>query len=430
MAAKQVSAAAQHPAGSAPTSPGAGVGQYPREFLQQLVDQAACFNLFVLPDGGGENGPVRDPGGSVVGIRGSGRIHRFGIELSHASVETGVRASNTVGEVVGRVRFRWMVVPHEFLALPEREPPPTGLDRVRSQRFAMQEMELTFGSGRDGFRAFGAGRTFPMPAGGESALMAAAVGDITECHGKFAGVKGNFTLCGRLMPEHGFQGHIIVRLLDPDGKLRTQATIPAPTPTSSPERGLTYLMWGAQKGKTPQEENRFSVSPDGQVRGLNIPVQLRHLSLEFDLQGPTGFRTANLCLGEAIGTEVGFGRGSIPNAPPTGTPRSPYLFEGVARYSFHDRQAQTVGAITTNVVEGRRFDVLFAHAPDAMSWRFGFFGPVIYGSGSFRGAHGVFYGASGSVFNPPPGDHVVTHLYYVCLADPGGRFRTPLGPAS
>ena len=41
----------------------------------------------------------------------------------------------------------------------------------------------------------------------------------------------------------------------------------------------------------------------------------------------------------------------------------------------------------------------------------------------FRGVRGMFYGASGSVFNPPPGDHVLTHLYMACLDDPDGRFR-------
>jgi hypothetical protein len=181
-------------------------------------------------------------------------------------------------------------------------------------------------------------------------------------------------------------------------------------------------MWAAQKGKTPEEENRFSRGPDGQVRGMNIPVRLRHLATGMDL-GAGGPRAPGLRIGDPVGMEVGFGRGSVPEAPPTGTPRAPYQFEGVARYSFLDRQGRPVGAVTANVAEGRRFDVLFPAAPGVTGWRFGFFGPIVFGSGALRCARGLFYGVSGSVFEPPPGDHVVTHLYAACLDDPGGRFR-------
>jgi hypothetical protein len=75
-----------------------------------------------------------------------------------------------VGQPVGNLDFRWMIIPYEFMARPDREPPPAMLDPSRSQRFAMQEGTFTFGDGQDGFRSFGAGRTFPMRVGGRLKL--------------------------------------------------------------------------------------------------------------------------------------------------------------------------------------------------------------------------------------------------------------------
>jgi hypothetical protein len=388
-----------------------------------LVDQSACFNIFVVPAKGPPAAIPNPAGRGTIGFNGSGAIHRFGIDLRPPSVQGGIRVANVVGECVGQVCYKCRLIPYEFKARPRHEPPPTVLDAERSQRFSLQEMTLTFGNGGDGFHCFGAGRTFPMLFGKRPSLLAMAVCNISEGQGQFQGCEGNLTFCGKVRPDQGFTGHAVIRVVDQKGRLRTQAAIAPPQPLLEPDPGTTYLMWGAQKGTTPDQANRFSLAPDGQVRGMIVPVQLKLLTLDFDVRGPSGFRCADLRVGEALGLESGCGRGADPDAPPTGTPLSPYEFEGVARYTFQDRGGRPVGAITTNVLEGRRFDVTLAGARDQTAWRFGFFGPIVYGSGCFHGVRGMFYGASGSVFNPPPGDHVITHLYMACLDDRHGHFR-------
>jgi hypothetical protein len=401
--------------------PAAGPG-YSREQLQHQVDQAAAFNLFAVPENGRGGCAVRR-GGQVVGVRGAATVHRFQVELQPVSAANGVRAANRFGEPVGRMEFRWPVIPHEFFALPDREPPAAALDLSRSQRLALQETVIRFGDGADGFACFGAGRTYPMVVGGRLRLMAAGVANVAEGFGKFRGHEGNLTLCGELCPDRGFLGHVLVRIVDADGALRTRAERPPLEPRPDPAPGLTFLMWAAQKDPTPGQENRPSLGHDGQVRGMNVPVGLKCLELDFAVDKPDGFRCAEFSPGDAVGLEVGFGRGADPDAPPSGSADSPYLFGGVARYRFDDGQKRSVGALTTNVSEGRRIDVELAGVPGVTGWRFGFFGPVIYGSGYFRGARGLFYGASGSVFLPPPGYHVVTHLYAACLDDADGKFR-------
>jgi hypothetical protein len=95
----------------------------------------------------------------------------------------------------------------------------------------------------------------------------------------------------------------------------------------------------------------------------------------------------------------------------------------VSLYSFYDSGGNTVGTLTANVLEGRRFDVRFSRAPQEPGLRFGFFGPIIFGTGCFKGAQGVLYGASGSVFKFPPESHVISNWYVLRLLDPDGKFR-------
>lgn len=405
------SSVATPPGVSAPQASGAAVAP---EVIQRLIDQVAGFNLFVVPNGGNAAGA-----NGITGFVLSEAVHRFDVVLQPPT-SNGVQATNTFAESVGRVDIRWFMIPDDFVARPDRQPPATRLDPAISQRFVMQETTFSFGDDRDGFRSFGTGRTFPMKVGNESRVVVGGIGNLTEGFGKFRGHVGNFTICGDLTPN-GFQGNILVRIQDSDGNLRTGEQLPPAQPQADPDPQTTYLLWAAQKGKGPDQENSASIGPDGQLRGLNIPTQLK--LLEFGFSAQNGFQASNIKVGEVVGREIGFGRGSIDGADPSGSPMNPFLFEGVARYSFFDSSGKPVGAITTNVLEGRRFDMKLPAAPSEPALRFGFFGPILYGQGCFKGVEGMFYGSTGSVFHPPPGDHIITHFYMARINDPNGKFR-------
>jgi hypothetical protein len=399
--------------------------------LQALIDATATFNIFVTADRGGGDSRARPrgDGGGVAGIRCGGLLRRFDIELETPSA-SGVRAANLLGEAVGRIDISWTFIPNSFAARPGgRGAPSERLDPTRSQRFVMDEMTFTFGDGRDGFRSFGTGRTFPVDAGGRARLVVAAIGILTEGFGRFRGHEGNYTLCGELTEGGGFAGHVIGRVVDEQGDLRTSASLPrASSGGERPDEDYTYLMWLAQKGKGPSQANRPSLTPDRQLRGLNIPMELKLVRSSFGANGGEGFRAGLLRVGEVIGLEVGFGRGSRPDAIADGTADNPAQFEGVARYRFDDPQGgNAAGSFTTNVLEGRRIDYRYSAAPGETAWRFGFFGPILYGAGCFQGVEGTFYGASNSFFKPPPGDHVITHCYFARVYDPDGKFRSRAG---
>lgn len=396
--------------------------------LQHLVDQAASFNVFTMPDGQTPGSVIARPSrsGAVLGIEGSQTLHRFAIDLDLPSLEQGIRAANRIGPAVGRLDFRWMIVPPEYVARPDQEPPATALDASRAQRFVMQEMVFSWGDGGDGFYSFGAGRTFPtMVMGGKPHLSALAVGVLTKGFGRLQGYQGNFTVSGELTPEGSFTGNIMMRIVDPAGHLRTLKDLPRVEAMAHPDPNTTFLSWIAQKGKTPDQENTFSINSDGQVRGLNIPVALKRVQVDFMPGGPAGLTSLDLRLGEVIGREIGFGRESIPRTPGRGTPLAPFQFEGVSRYTFYDAQGRTVGAFTANVVEGRSIQMQLPEAPDQPALRFGYFGPIVQGFGCFQGAHGFLCGAAGSVFAPPPADHVISNMYVARILDPQARFRIP-----
>jgi hypothetical protein len=387
------------------------------ETIQSLMDQAAGFSLYATPDlSGKDNGGER-------GFAASETLSRFNIILE-APTSEGVRASNAYGEMVGKLEIRWLIIPNDFVARPDREPPPCELNPTISQRFVMQETTFIFGDGRDGFRSFGTGRTFPMMVGDKARAVAAAVGNVIEGFGKFKGHEGNFTICGDLQ-ANGFKGHILVRIADPAGELRTQADLPPLQRQAVLDPQSTYLLWAGQKDHGLERANRFSVGPDGQVRGMNIPIRIKRLRL--DCAAPGRFEGNDFTVGQAVAREIGFGKGSVAGANPVGTALSPFLFEGVAHYTFHDASGKKVGTITTNFLEGRRFDTKLPGAQEAPAVRFGFFGPIIAGSGCFQGIEGMIYGSTGAVFYPPPGFHLITHFCAARISDPEGKFRGALG---
>jgi len=407
--------------GAAPAAPGSAPTVDP-EAVRALINQATGFNLFAVPDP-----PIQysNFGNGESSFATTETLHRFEVKLN-APTPRSVQAINTVGEAVGNMDLQWFVIPDDFMARPDRQPPAIPLDPRVSQRFVMQQMTFTFGDGTDGFRSFGTGRTFPMMVGNQPRVIVCAVGNVTEGFGQFQNHDGNYTICGDLT-ANGFQGDILVRFQDQDVSLRSEEPLPLIQPQTNPDPQTTYFLFTGQKGQEQGGvDNHFSLGPDKQVRGIDITTQLRSVNLDFAVPGR--FQGKNFTVSKnMIGTEIGFGRGSIPTAPPAGTPLSPYMFEGVAQYTFSDNKGRPVGAILTNVIEGRRFDMRLVGAPGDQAWRFGFFGPIIYGTGCFEGAEGMFFGSSGSVFYSLPQGQIVTHFYMVRLNDPDGKFRANNG---
>jgi hypothetical protein len=390
--------------------------------LQRLIDESATFHVLVVRSSGG--GTVVRRGADVVGFEATQPIYRLSLALDLPG-SAGVTGSNLVGEQAGEAHLRWIVVDRPFVATPGRPPAGVAVDHSRSQRFVMQEATFRFAGGH-ALRAFGTGRTFPMSDDrGAPRLAVAAVGEIVDGAGSFRDRPGNLTLSGEVAEDGAFTGHVMIRMLDVDGLLRRDAVSEA-RDIGPQEEGITYLTWIAQKSKSPDQENTFSLTPAGRPRGLNIPVELRRVFTDFSSED--GFRVSRLETRDVIGREIGFGREARPRSPGAGTPATPFQFEGVSRYSFYGPRGETVGTLTANVLEGRSIQVALPGATDAPGLRFGYFGPIVCGTGCFANVNGMLYGTAGSVFAPPPAPHIISNLYIARLYDSTSRWKSPSAP--
>lgn len=380
--------------------------------LQRLVDQAANFHVGTVPAGS------RSVAG---GMEIKQPVHLMSIEQFYPA-GGGMQAATAAGPAAGNLEAALRWIPDGFVARPDRHAPETPFRPGVAQRFVIQDGTLQLGP-HAGFRFFGAGRVFPVCAGGSTRYMAGVICNIVEGFGGMHGLEGNCTWCGDFTHQGGFRGHIMIRVRDPHGRLITNDPVPTFQPTPDPEPGVSYLSWIGQKTPDARLANSASMGADEKVRGLNIPVDLKIVSTGWSVAGGH-LHVRALHPAEVIGLEIGFGKEAAPRSPLTGTAMAPYQFEGVSRYTFHDRQGNPVGAFTANVLEGRSMNVHIEGAPGQPALRFGFFGPLITGTGCFAGVQGMLYGASGSVFNPPPLDHVISNWYVLRLYDPEGRFRS------
>src|SRR6185437_7401757 len=108
---------------------------------------------------------------------------------------------------------------------PGKLPTPSLFDRWNPQRFTMLDGDFSFSEG-DSFRGYGVGCTYPITVDGAPRLLAAVVGNLMEGEGKFRGREGSFVMTGTVTSSLGFLGQISLRVLDPDGVLRTERELP------------------------------------------------------------------------------------------------------------------------------------------------------------------------------------------------------------
>jgi hypothetical protein len=400
-------------AGVAPP-PGAGTEASSPEVLQRLVDQAAYFNALSLPDVKTSEVAIRGQGSNddIVGFRICEDLHRFAVTVLPPTDDGGLKAANVVGDSYGKFTHRWVLAPDDFVALPGREPPPTRLDPSRSQRFVMLDGVCTFGGSKNGFRGFGAGKTFPVTANGRTQLLAATVGTILEGFGSLKDhEQGTYLHCGSLSQECGFTGNMLLRVMDSQGTLRARGSLPSLRLCPFPEPDITYIVFRGQAVESDPVTPR--VGADGQFKGLTVVQGLRLISLSSDSSKAGGPRSLTR-VGQVIGkitAHVDFNP-----AYPGGTALNPIPFTTFDELNFTDEAGRDIGGFTADSSEGRVFNIKVAGQAGI---RFGGVGQILSGTGPFQGMSGLMTDNSVVIFTP----HVSASLYVLRLHDPDGRFR-------
>jgi hypothetical protein len=400
---------------SPPAVGGSAAPPVPADIVQHLVDRAAHFNMFSMPGRRAASAAIRASSGGVIGVTVHEALHRFSITTRPPTGSAPLTARSVIGERAGSFTHRWLIAPADFVAAPNREPPPTRLDPSVSQRFVMLDGTCTFGDGADGFRSFGAGRTLPTTVNGEPRLLATAVGTILGGFGKFkAHEEGTFVYCGTLLPDRGFTGNVLLRVVDQQETFRTDRALPPLDARPNPEPDVSYVIFRGQAVASDPVTPR--VGPDGRPTGLVVEQGIRLLALDFKAAGQGGLQST-ASVGPLIGritAHVTFN----PTAAP-GTALHPIPFTSADEFVFFEREGgPPVGAFTADSSEGRVFQTQVGGQP---AIRFGGIGQVLGGTGSFQGINGLMTDNSVVVFTP----HVSASLYVLRIHDPGRRFREP-----
>jgi hypothetical protein len=383
----------------------------PFPVVQYLLDQASYFNMLSVP-----GAPLKTitSGGDTVGFEITEDLLRFSIEMEKPSVEHGVRARNCAGELLGRIKHRWLFAPDDFDAHPGEEPPPTAFDAGLEQRFVMLNSVCTF-TGHDSFLGFGAGHTIPVSAGGCPQLLAGAVGAILKGEGKFEGLDGVYTYCGSLHPARGFTGSVVLRVVDPTGRLRGQANSSRTAFIPSPDPDFSYIAFRAIK---PDDSYKTTLTykADGTPQGLHLEPQLRAFNIDCGVtaRGPKSDTTTGFVLG-SMTADIAFNPLN-PGGP--GTNVAPIPFSNFDVYRFHSEDGALVGSIGGNGSEGRTF-LMTLPANNQQAVRFGGFGPLQDGRGALTGAVGMM--AHNSAVGIAP--HALATLFVCRIFDPEGRHR-------
>ena len=386
--------------------------------LQRVIDQAAHFNIFSMPDRSLTDPAIFAPGSStgVMGMRVREQLHRFQITVQPPAAARPLIANNVVGEVAGRFSHRWMFVPDDFAAAPGREPTSTVLDPSRAQRFVMLDSVCSFGAGDDGFRGFGSGQTLPTTIDGRPRTLITAVGSILEGFGKFRGhEQGTYVYCGALDRQQAFVGNILLRVMDPEGSLLTGTDLSSPEAQPDPEPDVTYVVFRGQA--VPGDPVSPRIGANGQPNGLVVVQGLRLLDLDFNSR--RGGVQSTFRVGQSIGritASVTFNP-----AAPGGSNLDPIPFLADDEFVFFDREgAPNTGAFRANSTEGRVFKTRLAGADGI---RFGGTGRILSGSGPFEGISGLMTDNSVVTFTP----HASASVYVLRIHDPQGRFRGSSG---
>jgi hypothetical protein len=414
------------PTPSAPTGadgapPDLNVGKYSFQVVQHHLDQAAYLSMIAAPDTNRKSTRILTDGGpgNCIGIEGTRMLHRFDVIAQVPIAEKGLTAVNRLGQPCGTLSSRWFMIPDDYQALPGQQPPPTRLDPSRSQRFVMLDECFKFGD--DGFYGFGAGCTLPVKWGGQPQLMAGGIGNLMKGFGKFAGLVGTFVLNGCFLEGQGYQGSITCRVFDPERKLRHGRPLPPFTPTHDIEPDVTYIMWRGQK-KDPTQKSSLIIGPDGQPQGLRTPAELRSIHLDFASRKQSGVRTV-MSIGEVIGkldAAILFNPLN-PGAP--GTATQPIPFQTRNKYEFTNHEGRTVGTVEGFVSEGRVFNVALQGLPGQPAIRFGGYGLLEGGTGTFTGIEGTLAVNSSVGISP----HALSLLQWLRVYDPEGKYRARTG---
>jgi hypothetical protein len=404
------------------TLPDVNAETYPYERVQQLLDETVSLSLAAVPDGTYRREATLTPGheDDWFGINGGygvdfeSTLHRFDA-VPRLDPYTGrLAVSQLAGEAVGRLHCRCLFAPSSAPWDPATHPAATIYDPWRSQKFVTIACDFIFGGER--VDAYATGRTYPVVAEGEPFVLMGAVGNFMRGTGRFEGLEGTFVLTGRFTVSLGFLGNVSCRIVDPEGRIRTDREMPAIAGVHDPFADQTFIVLrGVKRDRTVR--TTYGPPPGPDLVSLITPSQMRTILTEPLVRDRAGLR-----VGSTIGPVVASMEADVSFniAAPPGTAHHPVPFTTKELYTFVGDDGRSCGTITAEVTDGVSFGLQFAAAPRQAGVRFAGFGPITGGTGQFDGAQGVL--TVNSVIGIAP--HTLSLLHVLHVVDRQGTHRS------
>jgi hypothetical protein len=389
-------------------------GQQSSEEVFQVIKKAAYFSIFSVPEPeqlsqGVPLIPFIPASIYQISIIESPRRHH--IEVPRPTADCGFRARMIGSEQrIARQKLTLAIMPNNYEPGLGRIPPPTLLLPFLSQRFYMYDGEFDFldpeGSG---FRAHAAGRFFPATSAGAIYLRIGSIVEILKYLGRLRGLVGNLVVNGYTTPPQIFANNFIIRFVDPEGRLASDAPIaPVTHSTADPEPTASFIPLMAELH--PDYPVVTEAAGDGRKKRIHMVERLRLVDNSFDVYPTLRTRTVE---GEVVGehrTTLVFD----PDDPGDVIP----LYSTGSTFRFFDRGRRPIGSVRANLFEGRAFRTVLPQLKKPF-FRITGFGPFIEGTGQFKDAIGMV--SVNGALNLEPG--AVSSMYMLRMADPLGRFR-------
>jgi hypothetical protein len=371
--------------------------------MERLLKKAAYFSFFSVPNPTLQNVPV----GLMPGMRSIITAVQVNESLHRLDIHQG-SSGCALGESLAQVHINWVVTPDGYEPIPDEYPPATVLVPFVSQQFCTLDGELRLVDREgSGFRGFGFGRTFPSGFGGP--LRLGAIVDAMEGIGAFRGLSGTAVVNGMVRPPNDLALNIMLRLMDPGGKLATSRHLPQHEFHDQDPATLFLVLLGEVD---PDRPVQLDVREDGTIAGSSVTERLRLVNLTCAV---TAEAVAKSCLTE--GPIVGEVTAQLSFNPFSPSRVSPIATRDGA-FTFYDGRGDVVGTIEADMVDGRAFRETVPSFPNPI-FRFAGFGPVLGGSGAFAGVSGLMtMNAVVSVF-----PRTLSNMYILRLDDRDGRLR-------
>jgi len=388
---------------------------YDGDRVQALLQSAAYFPIFNVANPAFPNHPnLLIPGVPLffTSVDVNEQLHRF--QTVTGQVGRELRASKRVGEAVAKVGIQWTPIPDYYAPVPGGTTPTWILNPLISQRFTMLKGHLDFQDAQNsGVHAFGVGRTFPVVEGGKQRLRIAASIEVLEGLGRLQGLQGAFTIIGYIEPPDNLALHLMVRMMDPAGKLRAQSDSPI-TPIQAmpdPDPDAVFMILQGQPDTSKHVEPILSADRKI-VIGRTVRERLRLVHFDFDLSTPAGLRSLTK-EGSFVGTlETNLYFDTVSTATVTPIQTTDGIF------TFSKPDGETIGTISINLVEGRAI-VTKMEGFQMPLFRMVGLGPVLRGTGQFEGAEGMMV-MNGVVSAFP---RAASNLYIFRFYDPEGKIN-------